>query len=45
MILIADSGSTKTDWRVVDNGNVVKEFQTAGYNPYYQTTEEISDDS
>jgi len=44
MILIADSGSTKTDWRIFDNNEVVKGFQTAGYNPYYQSTQEISDD-
>lgn len=41
-ILIADSGSTKTDWAFVDNqtGNY-QSVQSAGINPFYQTTEEI----
>lgn len=44
MILIADGGATKTDWRIVDNGHIISEMQTSGYNPYYQSTEEISTD-
>ncbi len=35
MILIADSGSTKTSWLAVDGKNVVSKITTAGYNPYY----------
>lgn len=31
--LIADSGSTKTDWLLSTHGQVVK-FSTSGYNPY-----------
>jgi len=41
-ILIADSGSTKTDWAFVDHGNGnYQSVQSAGINPFYQTTEEI----
>lgn len=44
MILIADSGSTKTDWVLVDKKDIVYEYQTAGINPYFQSTEEIVTD-
>ena len=40
MILIADSGSTKTDWRLVD-GTKVQSFSTRGINPYHSSAEEI----
>ncbi|WP_102407741.1 N-acetylglucosamine kinase [Parabacteroides bouchesdurhonensis] len=35
MILIADSGSTKTSWCLVDSGKKIVEFFTEGYNPCY----------
>lgn len=41
MLLIADSGSTKTDWRLVDADGQVRVIQTDGFNPYYQTVEQI----
>lgn len=41
MILIADSGSTKTDWCAVENNKVVLQVQTKGMNPYFQSEEEI----
>lgn len=41
--LIADSGSTKTDWRLVGAEGQVHAFQTDGINPYYQTTGQITD--
>ena len=44
MILIADSGSTKVDWSVVDNGKVVKRAFTKGINPFFQSEEEISNE-
>ena len=44
MILIADSGSTKVDWSVVDNGKLVKRAFTKGINPFFQSEEEISDE-
>jgi N-acetylglucosamine kinase-like BadF-type ATPase len=39
--LIADSGSTKTDWVLVDNGHILVKTQTKGFNPYFQTSTEI----
>lgn len=41
MILIADSGSTKTDWRLIDKQNGIGQGKTAGFNPFYQTTQAI----
>ena len=41
-ILIADSGSTKTDWVCIDRHTGSRQsVQSAGINPFYQTTEEI----
>jgi len=42
MILIVDSGSTKTDWRLITN-NSVKAFSTIGLNPYFVTPGEIKE--
>jgi glucosamine kinase len=40
--LIADSGSTKTDWRLVrENG--IHPFSTEGLNPYHRSREDIVD--
>lgn len=44
MILIADSGSTKTDWCVVENGVILQQIFTKGTNPFFQSEEEISDE-
>ena len=41
MILIADSGSTKTDWCVILNGTPIKRIGTKGLNPFFQSEEEI----
>ena len=41
MFLIADSGSTKTDWCLCDKGTVAKSIQTQGINPYHQKEEAI----
>lgn len=41
MILIADSGSTKTDWCLCDNSAIIQSIQTQGINPYHQTEEAI----
>lgn len=41
MKLIADSGSTKTDWCVLDGGNVVCRVAGHGINPFQQSYEEI----
>lgn len=40
-ILIADSGFTKTDWRVIDDQGDITQAKTEGINPYYQTEEEM----
>lgn len=44
MILIADSGSTKTEWCIADEGQGVsiQTIVTAGTNPYFQSPEEIA---
>ncbi|MFA6152649.1 MAG: N-acetylglucosamine kinase [Chitinophagaceae bacterium] len=39
--LIAESGSTKTDWVVLKKGKVLQQFKTAGINPYLQKTVDI----
>lgn len=44
MILIADSGSTKTDWCVVEQGTLLRRIGTRGTNPYFQSEEEIADE-
>ena len=40
-MLIADSGSTKTDWAWIENGTIVHRATTAGINPVHQTEEDI----
>jgi glucosamine kinase len=36
-ILIADSGSSKTDWSLVGSNHKTKHFQTPGLNPFFRT--------
>ena len=43
MLLIADSGSTKTDWCLCNQGAIVQNIQTQGINPYHQTEEAIEE--
>src|SRR5688500_16586263 len=40
MILIADSGSTKTDWVLLDDKHRIT-YKTIGYNPYFTNSENI----
>ena len=40
--LIADSGSTKTDWCIVDESGEFSTIRVKGMNPYFQDEEEIS---
>lgn len=35
MILIADSGSTKTEWRTIGKDGKISQFRTDGLNPYF----------
>ncbi len=41
MILIADSGSTKTEWLLLDNGNMIKQCFSMGINPYFIDTKGV----
>lgn len=40
-ILIADSGSTKTDWVLLRKGSTEQHIRTAGLNPYHRKRDEI----
>ena len=42
MILIADSGSTKTDWAIINENNEIQEFKSEGLNPYFASDSDIS---
>ncbi|WP_165026584.1 MULTISPECIES: hypothetical protein [unclassified Dysgonomonas] len=42
MILIAESGSTKTEWCLVDRNGIVEHFLSDGINPFFQSRKEIS---
>lgn len=42
MKLIADSGSTKVEWCLLEEGKVVKQIFTSGFNALMLTEEEIS---
>ncbi len=42
MKIIADSGSTKTTWVLIDNKDVIKYVNTEGYNPYYYDSETLT---
>jgi len=44
VILIADSGTTKTDWSVVNDYLLAGSIQTKGMNPYFQSCEEIMEE-
>ena len=41
MLLIADSGSTKTSWVLTDGKKSRSGYNTIGYNPLFMNTEEI----
>ncbi len=43
MILIADSGTTKTDWRAIDVNGKASSIATEGINPVFQTPEKLDD--
>lgn len=42
MILIADSGTSKTDWRVIHRDGKISQYRGVGFNPYYMTAEEMA---
>lgn len=41
MILIADSGSTKTEWKIINREMPIDSVFTAGINPYFLPMDEI----
>ena len=42
MFLVADSGSTKTDWRLMNSDGKIHAIQTDGLNPYYQSAAQMA---
>ncbi len=44
MILIAESGSTKTDWVLVNDNNDISLFKTIGFNPFFHSSEFIANE-
>ncbi|MDR1722411.1 MAG: ATPase [Tannerella sp.] len=42
MILIADSGTTKTDWCAIEPDGSRLSFQSNGMNPYFRSEDELS---
>jgi len=42
MILIADSGSTKTSWCFIDSKKNTTYISTSGINPFFRTSEDIT---
>ena len=43
MNLIADSGSTKTDWILSDNHHNITKYRTVGLNPYFHSPQSIKE--
>lgn len=43
-VLIADSGSTKTDWVLLKGSEVILNKKTIGFNPYFQSKDLISEE-
>lgn len=41
MILIADSGGSKIDWRLLNSDGSIGQANTAGFNPYYQPIDDL----
>ncbi len=42
MILVAESGSTKSDWVLIDpNGREIDRWSTMGFNPYFHSADKV----
>lgn len=41
MKFIVDSGSTKADWALCRDSEIVASFQTIGFNPYFMNSDEV----
>jgi glucosamine kinase len=44
MVLIADSGSTKTNWALADKGKEIMRIHSQGMNPFFRSVEDISEE-
>lgn len=44
MKILADGGSTKVDWRLVADGEQIVQVFTKGANPFFRTSEDISNE-
>ncbi|OJU55030.1 MAG: ATPase [Bacteroidales bacterium 45-6] len=44
MIIVADGGSTKVDWAFIDKGELLKRIQTQGANPFYRSSEDMTEE-
>lgn len=44
MIVLADGGSTKVDWRLVEGKKQITQIFTKGANPFFRTREDISEE-
>ena len=42
MKLIAETGSTRTEWALVEDNHLIQRVFTEGLNPFFQTRREIS---
>ncbi len=43
--IVADSGSTKTDWAIIDaDSNIVEKVRTKGFNPYFHSVDFIQNE-
>ena len=42
--LLADSGSTKTDWALITDGTVAARIRTKGMNPFQMSEDEIANE-
>ncbi|MEJ7643337.1 MAG: N-acetylglucosamine kinase [Chryseolinea sp.] len=41
MIIIADSGGSKIDWRLIETNGAIAQASAPGFNPYYQPIEDL----
>ncbi|OFX76215.1 MAG: hypothetical protein A2X12_04430 [Bacteroidetes bacterium GWE2_29_8] len=41
MILVIDSGSTKTEWSIIENNRFISSFRSGGINPYFHNDDYI----
>ncbi len=42
MLLLGDSGSTKTDWRLIQGNTILQQLESPGLNPNFHSSESIS---